>query len=95
MTKRHVSLPDDAEATLRGFVGEVDDRLSTEDPYEVVEDDLDWEEFFAIAKNEYPEGRDQIDARASAREAVSWVRDSLEQEDAGLGAGATGQVGGD
>jgi len=40
MTKRHVSLPDDAEATLRGFVGEVDDRLSTEDPYEVVEDVL-------------------------------------------------------
>ncbi|MEE6209599.1 acyltransferase [Salarchaeum sp. III] len=40
MTKRHVSLPDDAEATLRDFVGEVDDRLSTEDPYEVVEDVL-------------------------------------------------------
>ncbi|MFB6072630.1 MAG: acyltransferase [Halobacterium sp.] len=28
MTKRHVSLPDDAEATLRGFVSEVDDRLA-------------------------------------------------------------------
>ncbi|MFB6270939.1 MAG: acyltransferase [Halobacterium sp.] len=28
MTKRHVSLPDDAEATLRGFVSEVDDRLT-------------------------------------------------------------------
>ncbi|QDX40475.1 acyltransferase [Salarchaeum sp. JOR-1] len=40
MTKRHVSLPDDAEATLRDFVGEVDERLSTEDPYEVVEDVL-------------------------------------------------------
>ncbi|WP_336036152.1 acyltransferase [Halobacterium yunchengense] len=28
MTKRHVSLPDDAEATLRGFVSAVDDRLA-------------------------------------------------------------------
>ncbi|NIB99783.1 acyltransferase [Halobacterium sp. R2-5] len=28
MTKRHVSLPDGAEATLRGFVSEVDDRLA-------------------------------------------------------------------
>ncbi|WP_232686614.1 acyltransferase [Halobacterium zhouii] len=29
MTKRHVSLPESAEATLRGFVDEVDDRLTT------------------------------------------------------------------
>ena len=28
MTKRHVSLADDAEATLRGFVSEVDDQLA-------------------------------------------------------------------
>jgi acetyltransferase-like isoleucine patch superfamily enzyme len=28
MTKRHVSLPEGAEATLRGFVDEVDDRLA-------------------------------------------------------------------
>jgi len=28
MTKRHVALPDDAEATLRGFVSAVDDRLA-------------------------------------------------------------------
>ncbi|QLH84151.1 1,2-phenylacetyl-CoA epoxidase subunit PaaA [Halosimplex pelagicum] len=52
-----------------------------EDRYEVVEDDLDWEEFFAIANNEYPEGRERIDGRANAREAVSWVRDALESGD--------------
>jgi acetyltransferase-like isoleucine patch superfamily enzyme len=41
MTKRHVTLPDAAETGLRGFVEEVDDRLSgSEDTNEVVEDVL-------------------------------------------------------
>ena len=41
MTKRHVSLPDDAEAGVRGFIDEVDERLSSEeDTCEVVRDVL-------------------------------------------------------
>ncbi|MFC7167440.1 acyltransferase [Halospeciosus flavus] len=41
MTKKRVSLPDEAETTLRAFVDEVDERLSgDEDTYEVVEDVL-------------------------------------------------------
>jgi len=56
--------------------------------YVVVDDDLDWDEFFAIAKNEYEPGRAQIDERAAAREAVSWVRDVLDsQEEAATGGG--------
>jgi ring-1,2-phenylacetyl-CoA epoxidase subunit PaaA len=47
--------------------------------YEVVESDLDWDEFFEIAKNEYEDGRNQIDERAAAQEAVDWVRDAIEQ----------------
>ena len=48
--------------------------------YEVVEDDLDWDEFFQIAKNEFEPGLGQIDARKSAQDAVQWVRDTLEWE---------------
>ena len=41
MTKRHVSLPDGAEAGVRGFIDEVDERLSSdEDTCEVVRDVL-------------------------------------------------------
>ncbi len=41
MTKRHVSLPDAAEAGVRGFIDEVDTRLSSdEDTCEVVRDVL-------------------------------------------------------
>jgi len=41
MTKRRVVIPDAAEAGIRGFVDEVDERLSgSEDTYEVVEDVL-------------------------------------------------------
>lgn len=41
MTKRHVSLPDGAEAGVRGFIDEVDDRLSSgEDTCQVVRDVL-------------------------------------------------------
>ena len=41
MTKRHVTLPESAEAGLRGFIEEVDERLaSDEDTCDVVEDVL-------------------------------------------------------
>jgi len=64
-------------------------RIREEDGrYVVVDDDLDWDEFFAIAKNEYDPGRGQIDERGAAREAVSWVRDVLDgQEEAAMGGG--------
>jgi ring-1,2-phenylacetyl-CoA epoxidase subunit PaaA len=53
--------------------------------YVVVDDDLDWDEFFAIAKNEYEPGRGQIDERAAAREAVEWVRDVLDGQERAAG----------
>ncbi|WP_312912501.1 1,2-phenylacetyl-CoA epoxidase subunit PaaA [Natronosalvus caseinilyticus] len=52
----------------------------TDSGYEVVEDDLDWDEFFQIAKNDYEPGLGQIDGRKQAQGAVQWVRDSLEWE---------------
>lgn len=48
--------------------------------YEVVEDDLDWDEFFTIAKNDYEPGVGQIDGRKHAQDAVQWVRDTLNWE---------------
>jgi ring-1,2-phenylacetyl-CoA epoxidase subunit PaaA len=59
----------------------------TEDgTYEVNEADLDWEEFFTIAKNEYEPGVGQIDGRARAQEAVEWVRDVLDEREQAAGA---------
>lgn len=55
--------------------------------YEVVEEDLDWEEFFTVAKNEYEPGRGQINSRKRAQEAVEWVRETLDDWEA---AGTTG-----
>ncbi|NHN48850.1 1,2-phenylacetyl-CoA epoxidase subunit A [Halostella sp. JP-L12] len=49
--------------------------------YEVVEDDLDWSEFFAIAKNDYDPGKAQIDGRRRAQEAVEWVRNALDDHE--------------
>jgi ring-1,2-phenylacetyl-CoA epoxidase subunit PaaA len=57
--------------------------------YVVVDDDLDWDEFFAIAKNEYEPGRGQIDERAAAREAVSWVRNVLDSQEEAVTGGGT------
>ncbi|MHC3439326.1 1,2-phenylacetyl-CoA epoxidase subunit PaaA [Natrialbaceae archaeon A-gly3] len=48
--------------------------------YEVEEDDLDWDEFFTIAKNDYEPGVGQINGRKAAQDAVQWVRDTLEWE---------------
>jgi len=57
--------------------------------YEVVEDDLDWEEFFTVAKNEFEPGRGQIDAHKQAQDAVQWVRDALDAGEAiGTGGGS-------
>lgn len=55
-------------------------RISENDDgtYEVVEEDLDWDEFFTIAKNDYEPGLGQINTRAAAQEAVEWVRNSLD-----------------
>ncbi|WP_049927875.1 1,2-phenylacetyl-CoA epoxidase subunit PaaA [Halopiger goleimassiliensis] len=48
--------------------------------YEVEEDDLDWDEFFAIAKNDYEPGVGQIEGRKAAQEAVEWVRETIESD---------------
>jgi ring-1,2-phenylacetyl-CoA epoxidase subunit PaaA len=46
--------------------------------YAVEEGDLDWDEFFTIAKNDYEPGLGQIDGRKQAQDAVRWVRDTIE-----------------
>jgi len=51
-----------------------------EDHYEVYEDDLDWEEFFTVARNEFPTGRGQIGKRRRAQAAVDWVREAIEDD---------------
>ncbi|OIB56056.1 1,2-phenylacetyl-CoA epoxidase subunit PaaA [Natrialba sp. SSL1] len=48
--------------------------------YAVEEDDLDWDEFFTIAKNEYEPGLGQINGRKQAQEAVDWVRETIEAD---------------
>ncbi|RQH01396.1 1,2-phenylacetyl-CoA epoxidase subunit PaaA [Natrarchaeobius oligotrophus] len=50
--------------------------------YEVEEGDLDWDEFFTVAKNEYEPGREQIRGRRTAQEAVQWVREAIERDGA-------------
>jgi ring-1,2-phenylacetyl-CoA epoxidase subunit PaaA len=59
--------------------------------WEVEEDDLDWDEFFTIAKNSYEPGLDQINGRKAAQEAVDWVRDIIE-DDAAPAGGQTPQA---
>jgi len=46
--------------------------------YEVEEDDLDWDEFFTIAKNDSPGSHEQIGKRSRTQEAVEWVRNSMD-----------------
>jgi ring-1,2-phenylacetyl-CoA epoxidase subunit PaaA len=63
-------------------------RIREEDgKYVVVDDDLEWDEFAAIAKNEFEPGRGQIDERAAAREAVEWVRNALDEQETTAGDG--------
>jgi ring-1,2-phenylacetyl-CoA epoxidase subunit PaaA len=53
------------------------------DHYEVYEEDLDWDEFFTVARNELPTGRGQIDKRRCSQDAVAWVREAIETTPAG------------
>jgi ring-1,2-phenylacetyl-CoA epoxidase subunit PaaA len=64
----------------------------TDDGFEVVEDDLDWDEFFKIAKNEYETGIDQIEGRKHSQDAVAWVRDALDSHERAVTAGQTPQA---
>jgi ring-1,2-phenylacetyl-CoA epoxidase subunit PaaA len=59
--------------------------------YEVVEDDLDWDEFFTVSKNEYPGSKEQINGRKQAQDAVQWVRDMMDGQ-ATTGDGPTPQA---
>jgi ring-1,2-phenylacetyl-CoA epoxidase subunit PaaA len=59
--------------------------------YEVVEDDLDWDEFFTIAKNDSAGSHEQIGKRSRTQEAVEWVRNSMDDWEA-KGAGASPQA---
>jgi ring-1,2-phenylacetyl-CoA epoxidase subunit PaaA len=59
--------------------------------YEVVEDDLDWDEFFTIAKNDSAGSHEQIGKRSRTQEAVEWVRNSIDDWEA-KGAGASPQA---
>jgi ring-1,2-phenylacetyl-CoA epoxidase subunit PaaA len=49
----------------------------------VREDDLDWDEFWTIAKNDYEGSYEQIGSRRQRQEAVEWVRQSLDDWEAG------------
>jgi ring-1,2-phenylacetyl-CoA epoxidase subunit PaaA len=51
--------------------------------YRVHEADLDWDEFWQVARNEYEGGRHQIDTRKAAHDAVEWVRTALEDTEGG------------
>ncbi|MFC7080214.1 1,2-phenylacetyl-CoA epoxidase subunit PaaA [Halorussus caseinilyticus] len=59
--------------------------------YEVVEDDLNWDEFFTIAKNDYEGSHEQIGKRRRTQEAVEWVRNSMDDWEA-KSAGASPQA---
>jgi len=57
--------------------------------FEVAEEDLDWDEFFEVSKNQYAGSEEQIGKRHDTQEAVEWVRDALEEtERAAMGDGA-------
>ena len=67
-------------------------RQNDDGTWDVVEDDLDWEEFFSIAKNEYEPGLGQINARKEAQAAVEWVREVLDDSEATAARSHTGQA---
>jgi len=48
--------------------------------YEIVEEDLDWDEFFSVSKNEYEGSLEQIGGRQQAQEAVEWVRHMMNDQ---------------
>jgi len=47
----------------------------------VTEDDLDWDEFFTVAKNDYEGSHAQIGKRHDTQEAVEWVREALDDHE--------------
>jgi ring-1,2-phenylacetyl-CoA epoxidase subunit PaaA len=51
----------------------------------VREEDLDWDEFWTIAKNDYEGSEVQIGSRRDRQEAVAWVRESMDDWEAGAG----------
>ncbi|MHB9287782.1 Phenylacetic acid catabolic protein [Halobacteriales archaeon Cl-PHB] len=51
----------------------------------VREEDLDWEEFWTIADNDYEGSYEQIGSRRRQQEAVAWVREALDSWEAGAG----------
>jgi ring-1,2-phenylacetyl-CoA epoxidase subunit PaaA len=60
--------------------------------YEVDEDDLDWDEFFTIAKNDYEPGVGQINGRKAAQDAVEWVRERLDDYETRTAGGTAPQA---
>jgi ring-1,2-phenylacetyl-CoA epoxidase subunit PaaA len=53
--------------------------------YEIAEDELDWDEFFEVSKNQYEPGQGQINSRKKAQEAVAWVRETLDEFETNTG----------
>jgi ring-1,2-phenylacetyl-CoA epoxidase subunit PaaA len=49
--------------------------------WEVEEDDLDWEEFFTVASNDYEGSHEQIGKRHDTQAAVEWVREALDEHE--------------
>ncbi|MEZ3116590.1 Phenylacetic acid catabolic protein [Halobaculum sp. MBLA0147] len=49
------------------------------------EDDLDWDEFWTISKNDYEGSHEQIGTRRRRQEAVEWVRQSMDDWEASGG----------
>ncbi|MGM0717607.1 MAG: Phenylacetic acid catabolic protein [Halobacteriota archaeon] len=49
--------------------------------YKIVQDDLDWDEFFSVSQNEYHGSKVQIGGRRHAQEAVQWVRDIMDSQE--------------
>ncbi|MFB6186969.1 MAG: Phenylacetic acid catabolic protein, partial [Halobacteriaceae archaeon] len=47
--------------------------------YDVREEDLDWDEFWEVTQNEYSGSKEQINSRKQARQAVEWVRESIDE----------------
>jgi ring-1,2-phenylacetyl-CoA epoxidase subunit PaaA len=67
-------------------------RENDDGTYEVVEDDLDWDEFFTIAKNDYEGSHEQIGKRERTQEAVEWVRESLDNHEKRFAGGTQPQA---
>ena len=53
-------------------------RENDDGTWTVVEDDLDWDEFWAIAKNDFEGSYEQIGSRKERQDAVEWVRRAID-----------------